>query len=495
MGKSGTKTGTRRKGPAGVRKHATGIVGFDEMLEGGVPAGRALLVAGGSGAGKTVLMCEFLYRGIDSFGERGVLVTFEEQPEDIIRNVAGFGWDFAGLIKAGKLAIVDASPVQGGERELGEDYDLEPLLIRIRQAVKRLRARRLVLDSLESLFARLSNSYQVRELLYRIAWEAKQLGVTTMISAEKLSASGMRHGVEDFVADGVVELSAEPGQQSTLRRIVVRKLRGVGYRSGNVEFRITGHGIKVFPKLKIDRHYRGSSSANRKRFGITRLDEILGGGIPEGYLVLVSGNTGTGKSIFAQQFLAAGIRAGEPGVYVAMEEPSGQVRSIARGRGMNFAAWERQRKLAILDVSLIDVCADEVLHRIVEAVEALGARRVVLDSVSSLRSATMDSEKVRQFMIQLGEYAKAKRLTFILTYLANDAFGAEKGQLLSTINPSDVRLSTVVDGVIIQRYVERAQQVSRLLHVLKLRGSVHDRAIFSYAIEDKRVVIGDKFES
>ncbi len=477
-----------------VHKLPTGIAGFDEMLEGGVPAGRALLVAGASGSGKTVLMTEFIYRGIERFGEPGVLVTFEEKPEDIIRDVAGFGWDFTRLIQARKLLIVDASPVPNGEREVSEGYDLEPLLLRVRDAVRRLRARRLVLDSLESLFARLSNRAEVRELLYRIAWEAKRAGVTTMISAERLPNGGLRHDVEDFVSDGVVELWAEPGQQSTVRRILVRKLRGTGYRSGNAEFRITGDGFKVFHKIKIKRLYPVTSLDKRKNFGIPELDAILGGGVPEGYLMLVSGNTGSGKSILAQSFIAAGIRAGEPGVYVAMEEPSGQVRAIAQGRGLNFTGWERQRRLAILDVPLIDLCADEVLHRIAAAVEALGARRVVLDSVSSLRSATMDNEKVRQFMIQLSEYAKAHRVTVVLTYLANDAFGAEKGQLFSTINPSDVRLSTTVDGIIIQRYVERAQRVSRLLHVLKLRGSAHDGAIFSYEITSKSVIIGGKID-
>ena len=487
------KTPARKRLPA-VRKTPTGIAGFDEMLEGGVPQGRATLVTGEAGAGKTVFMNEFLYRGIERFGEAGVLATFEERPDDIARNVAGFGWDYAALIRARRLAIVDATPPASAERELDDQYDLEPLLLRIRAAVRRVRAKRLVLDGMEGLYARLSNEGAVRDLLLRLSEEARALGLTTMVAAERLASGATRHSVEDFVVDGVVDLTAEPGQQKTLRRIVVRKMRGVGYRSGVVEFDIGPRGLEVFPKLPVDRSMARTRAEVRRAFGIPGFDEMIGGGLPEGYVALVSGNTGTGKSTFMQHFVAEGARRREPVVFVALEEPSGQVRSLAARHGWTFKAWENAGLLRLLDVPLIDIRPDEVMYRIARAVRELGARRLVIDSVSSLKSATMDSEKVRQFLIQLSEFAKSSGVTCAMTYLVPVAFGAEKGQLMSAMSSNDARLSSAVDCLILQRYVERNRTVRKLITVLKMRGVAHDTAIHSYDIGPRGVVIGEPFD-
>lgn len=489
---------TRRRTPRPsqrVMKTRTGVRGLDEVLEGGVPRGRVLLVMGGTGSGKTVLMNEFLYRGIERYGERGVFVTCEERVEDITRNVAGFGWDYAALVASGRLAFVDAGPRPGELRELGADYDLSPLLARVRAAIRRMRAKRLVIDGLDGLFARLSNRDAVRELVLHLSDEAKALGITTLISAESLEGGATRHGVEEFVVDGALRLAVERGQQQMLRRLEVLKLRGTGFRSGAVEYAISGDGLEVFAKIPVNRRLAATRLDVRKRLGIPGFDdEIAGGGIPEGFLVLVTGNTGTGKSTFLQHFIAEGVRRGEAGVYFALEEPSGQVRKLAAAHGWNFAAWEKAGRLALLDVSLIDVRPDEVLHRLVRAVDALGAKRVVIDSISSLHSATMDSEQVRQFMLQLGEQAKARGATCLMSSLVGGAFGAEKGQLLSALEASDVRLSSAADGLILQRYVERGQRVKKLLTVIKLRGTDHDRGIHRYEVTPAGIVMRGKYE-
>jgi circadian clock protein KaiC len=475
-----------------VHKIRTGVRGFDDMLEGGIPKGRTLLIAGGAGTGKTVLMNEFVYRGVTSFGEPAVIVTLEERPSDIARNVAGFGWDYASLVRARKLAFVDAA-VADLEREIGADYDLTPLVLRIRSAVKRIRAKRVIVDSLDALFERLSQKPRVRELLLQLFAALRQWGVTAMVSTEKTSA-GTRYGVEEFVADGMMELSAEPGQQHIVRRIIVRKLRGASYRSGSVEFAIDRQGIEVYPKLSGDRAEFPTGLHDRKPFGIEAFDELLRGGVPAGYMALLSGNTGTGKTTFAQHFLAEGIRRGEPGVYVALEEPSGHIRKLAAGRGWDFPLWERRRKLALVDVPLIDIRPDHVLHRVADAAARIGARRIVIDSLSSLRSATMNEEQVRQFLVQLLEYVKSRGITAVMTYLIPSLFGAEKGQLLPAMSASDVRLSSVCDAVILQRYFERGQRVKKLLTVLKLRGVDHDKAIYGYEIGEAGVIMGGKFE-
>jgi circadian clock protein KaiC len=474
-----------------MRRTPTGIRGLDHVLGGGLPRGRAVLVVAEAGSGKTVLMNEFLYRGATAAGEPGVFVTFEERPEDIIQNVAGFGWDYARLQRRGLLAIVDACPLAGGERELGAAYSFEPLALRVREAVRRTRAKRVVLDSLDRLFSRFGNRAEVRDFLLQVCAMARSLGVTMMISAER-QRDGSLGDIAEYVADGVIELSSQAGQQSTIRHLVVRKLRGCGYGSGRVEFVIDGDGIEVFPKVPVDRSVAATSLDRRRKFGVPHLDGLLGGGVPEGYMVLLSGNTGTGKTTFAQQFVAEGMRVGENSVYVALEEPSGQVRRLAEAHGWDFPAWERAGRLRVVEAPMIDLRSDDVLFRIVRAVEDIGAKRIVVDSISSLRSATMDGEQVRQFMLQLGDYVKSRGLNAIMTYLEGNLFGAVRGQHLGPMTTNDERLSSSVDGVVLQRYYERGAQVEKFLTVLKMRGVAHDRGIHPYQITSGGVVFGGK---
>jgi circadian clock protein KaiC len=486
----------RTSPPRALRKLPTGVRGLDETLEGGIPAGRTLLVSGDAGTGKTVLACEFLYRGAERYGEPGVLVSFEESPADIFADVAGFGWDFPRLIRARRLAVVDVSPSPGGDGEVcGERYDLAPVLLRVQNAVRKLGARRLAIDGLDSLFARLANSQAVRALLFDICLLAKSLGVTTVITAERredADAMQARHG--EFVADGVLVLQVEQGQQRVVRHLTVKKLRGASYQSGTVEYQIDGNGVEVFAKLRVDRNSAGSRLEVRKPLGIPGFDELLGGGVPEGHMVLFSGNTGTGKTTFMQHFAMHGLRAGEAVVYVALEEPLGQVRQLAAAHGWNLRRYERQGRLVLLDMPPMDMRADDLLHRIGRTMQRIGARRLVIDSLSSLRSGTLGSEKMREFMIQLGEFVKAQKASCVMSFLIPGGFGADKGQLLATLTPTDARLSSAVDGVVLLRYVERGQRVKKLVNVLKMRGTRHDRCIHMYEIEDGGIRIGDKFE-
>lgn len=479
-----------------VEKVFTGIKGLDEVLMGGVPKGRSTLITGGTGTGKTVILNEFLYRGITQFKENGAYVAFEESKRDVINNVKGFGWNYGSLIASKKLAFVDASALREVTFESGKNYDLSPLIERIKYALKKVKAKRLIIDGLDNLFARFQNKEAVRQALYQITAELKDLGVTVLMTAEKLgSDKGLsRYGVEEFVADGVIEIELIKGQQQFLRRMFVLKFRGTSFRSGITEFEITDQGMIVYPKIPVENIVAKTNFHVRRGFGIKGLDDILGGGIPQGHMVMVSGNTGTGKTIFGMHFLRQGIVEGENTVFVALEEPVEQVKKTALAHGWDFNRYEKEGKARFITTHLIDISNDKLLYQIIAAVEGINAKRVVIDSVSTLFSATMSEEQVRQFLIQMAGYFKAKGITCIMNCLSPASFEAVRGQLLSSLLTNEMRLSSITDGIIMLLFVERAQRIKKLLSVLKMRGSQHSKGIFNFEIEKGGIKMGEKYE-
>ncbi len=486
---SKTKTGA-------VEKIFTGIKGFDEILMGGVPKGRVTLISGEPGTGKTVILNEFIYRGITQFKENGVYVTFEEDKRDIIKNVRGFGWNYDSLIAQKKLAFVDAGASGDVTIESDQNYDLSPLIERVKYAVKKVKAKRIAMDCLDSFFSRFQNKDAVRQALCQIIAGLKDMGVTVLMTAEKVGPeqSLSRYGIEEFVADGVIEIALIKGQQQFLRRMFVIKLRGTDFRSGAVEFEITDQGLTVYPKIPIETVTAKTDFRVRKSFGIKGLDDISGGGIPQGHVALISGNTGTGKTMFGMHFLMQGICDGENAVFVALEEPVEQVKKTALTHGWDFGRYEKEGKIKLVTTSLIDISNDKLLYQIISAVEGINARRVVIDSVSSLLSATMSEEQVRQFLVQLSRYFKAKGITCIMNYLSMANFGAVRGQLLGSFSTNTIRLNSVVDIIIMLLYVERGQKIKKLLNVLKLRGGQHSKEIYGYEIEKSGIKMGEKYE-
>jgi circadian clock protein KaiC len=486
------KSGARK---GSLKKILTGIIGLDEVLDGGVPRGRVLLVTGTAGTGKTVFLNEFLYRGITQFNQNGVFVTFEETPRDIIANVRSFGWNYISLIKKKELAFVDAAPGEELVLETGTQYDLTPLVKRIEYAIGKVNAKRVVVDSIGALFSRFSNKDVVRTALYRIFAKLKETGVTSLITSEKTEREEIsRYGVEEFVADGVIELGLFKGQQRFVRRLFIKKLRGMGYRSGIMEFEIEGDGLRVFPKIPVENLMAKTDFRIRKRFGIQKLDELLGGGIPQGHLLMISGNTGTGKTVLAMQFLVQGIKEGDHAVFVAFEEPMEQVKKTALVHGWNFEQYQKEGKLAFVATSLIDISIDKLLYQILNAAESIGAKRVVIDSISTLMSATMNQKQTRQFLIQICGFFKERGITCIMNYLCGTSFGAIRGQLLSNLVTNEMSLSSIIDGLIMLLYVERGQSVKKMLNILKLRGSGHSKEVFRYEIEKGGIKVGEKYE-
>jgi circadian clock protein KaiC len=480
---------------SGIVKKPTGIPGLDNVLLGGLPKDRLTIVSGDAGAGKTILVSEFLYQGVTQFNEPGVFVTFEEHPDDIIKNVRGFGWDFGKLVQDSLIAFVDVSHHGDAQVELNQNYDLTPILIRIKYVVEQVGAKRIVLDSIGSLLAQFNPPPNPRSLFNTLGYQLREMGVTTIITTERSAhAKTPFSGVEAFVADCVIELSMSPNMQGMGRALTVRKLRGADFCSGCVEYGITDRGLEIYPKIPINRTLANMDFANLKQFGIPGFDEISGGGVPEGHLVLVSGNTGTGKSTFAMHYALEGGKSDEAVVYVALEEPSGQILKTAAEHDWDFDELAKKGILHFINVPLLNISTDKLLYEIVDTVLKTKSKRIVIDSISSLESGSLVSEDVRQFLIQLMEFCKSHGVTCLLTYLCSGVFGAVRGQLLGHMQPSEMQLSSVVDGVILLRYVERGQKVKRLVNVLKMRGRAHAKEIYLYEVRKEGIWIGEKYE-
>ncbi|WP_437354180.1 circadian clock protein KaiC [Neorhizobium petrolearium] len=363
----------------------TGIAAFDDLVMGGLPRGRTTIVGGTPGSGKTVFATQFLAHGITDLDEPGVFVTFEEPSAEIEVNMASFGWDLRRWREKNKLAFVDASPRDRDELVVG-DFDLAGLLARILHAVKGTKAKRIVLDSLTQLFDHfVADPTTVRRELLRIATALKKEGLTVLMTAERNSEYGdiSRHRIEEFVADNVVILRNALDRERRRRTIEVLKMRGSRHVEGEVPITLVeNQGIVAVPlsSLRLEQQ----SSTKRVTSGIAELDGMTSGGFFRDSVTLVSGATGTGKTLLVTNFLAGGVAAGERALLVGYEESRGQLFRNARGWGVDFEAMEADGKLKVVCLYPEAQSLPDHLLMIRELVEEFKPDRLAVDSLSAL---------------------------------------------------------------------------------------------------------------
>ena len=320
-----------------LAKCPTGIHGLDVITGGGLPRGRPTLVCGGAGSGKTLIGMEFLIRGIQQHGENGAFMSFEERATDLAENVASLGYDLTALT-ADKKLVIDQVQIDRGEiMETGE-YDLDGLFIRLAAAIDAVGAKRVVLDTIETLFAALTNTHIIRSELRRLFGWLKEKGVTAIITGERGDGTLTRHGLEEYVSDCVISLDQRVIDQIATRRLRVVKYRGSAHGTNEYPFLIDEQGITVLPITAIDLNYPASRDVVST--GIPKLDSMLGG---EGYFrggsLLVSGTAGTGKSSIAAHFADAACRRGEQCIYFAFEESPDQIVRNMRSIGIDLGSW------------------------------------------------------------------------------------------------------------------------------------------------------------
>jgi circadian clock protein KaiC len=472
-----------------VMLQKTGIPGLDEILNGGLPRHTISLLAGTTGSGKTIFSFQWLFDGVKQ-GENGIYISITEPLSIALRNIESMEFYDRTAIEQEKLRLFDIK-----EAFEYDKIDSQSLLRYIEKQVKENNAKRLVIDSITGILYAINDKAKITEFMFELKKILATLGCTTILISKVTEKNTYSvYGVEELIPDGVITLNTIIGENQIIRTLQVIKMRGVNFRTGASILDITSSGIKIYPKIPINREVSTTEFKNRLPSGIKKLDSLCGGGFPQGHVIMVAGNTGSGKTTFVLQFLLEGLKNGEGAVCVALEESASQIKKTALAHGWDLDKYEKSGKLIFINPDLIDLNPDKLLYQIVDAVNKTNAQRMVMDSASSLESITMNKNKVRVFLIQLSGFLKTKGTTSILSYLSEDIFGASLGQLLGSGASSELRLSSITDGIILLRYTERARCVEKLMNILKMRGSIHNKKIWRFEIGKDGMRIGQVFK-
>ncbi|WP_414623622.1 circadian clock protein KaiC [Calothrix sp. CCY 0018] len=470
-----------------IKKLETGIPGFDLISEGGLPIGRTTLVVGSAGCGKTIFSCQFLIEGIKR-GETGVYVTFEESPQNIRKNMRGFGWDIAKLEETGKWYFVDASPEPGNNAYISGDYDLSPLLARIKYAIDKVKATRVSMDSLGAIFSYIPNKSQIRDDLFIIVSALRDVNSTAILTSERNQEYGpiSTHGVEEYVADNVIILRNVLIEEKRRRTLEILKYRGSSHQQGEFPFTILADkGFVTIPLSAMSSQDRDSSIV-RICNGNDELDQMCGGGFYRDSIILVSGATGTGKTLLSTQFISGGIKNGERCIYFSFEENRHQLMRNARGWGMDLAQAEKQGMLKIIFRYPESTRLENHLIKMQEDINEFQPHRIVIDSLTALEKvATLNG--FREFLASFNATVRREGITGLYTATAPTFLGG------SSVTESQI--STTTDSIILLRYVEVYGEIKRGLAVIKMRGSMHDKQIREFTIDDKGMHIGRSFRN
>lgn len=469
----------------GVSKIRTLIEGFDDISHGGIPIGRSTLVSGSSGTGKTLFAVQFLYNGIVHFDEPGIFVTFEESPTDIIKNAYSFGWDLQKLIDEGKLFLLDASPDPEGQEIVGQ-FDLSALIERIQYAILKYKAKRVSVDSITAIFQQYDAASLVRREIFRLVARLKQIGVTTVMTTERVEEYGQiaRFGVEEFVSDNVVIVRNVLEGEKRRRTIEILKLRGTTHMKGEYPFTLTNNGINIFP-LGAMRLTQRSSNV-RVSSGIKTLDEMCGGGFFKDSIILATGATGTGKTLLVSKFLQEGCLSGDRALLFAYEESRAQLSRNANSWGINFEELEESGLLKIICNYPESAGLEDHLQMIKSEIAEFKPSRIAIDSLSALARG-VSNNAFRQFVIGVTGYAKQEEITGFFTNTTD--------QFMGTHSITESHISTITDTILLLQYVEIRGEMSRAINVFKMRGSWHDKGIREYFISQDGAEIKDSFRN
>jgi len=463
-------------------KTPTGIQGLDEITRGGLPQGRPTLVYGGAGCGKTVLAMEFLVQGAIQYDEPGIMMTFGESTEDLLTNFSFFGVDLEKLIEEKEL-LIDAIEVSPADFIEAGSYDLEGLFVRLGHAIDSINARRVVLDTIETLFAGFTDQALLRIEIQRLFRWLKARGMTAVITGEK-SGEGLstRHDLEEYISDCVIMLDHRVSDQLSTRRLRVVKYRGSAHGTNEYPFLITDGGLYVLPITSVGLEHE--VSVEQISTGILGLDKMLEGrGYYRGSTVLVSGTAGTGKSSVAAHFVDSACQAGNRCLYFSFEESASQIVRNMRSIGLELEPWIEKELLQIHSVRPTTYGLEGHLVAIYQQIIHFDPAIIVVDPMTSLMNIGGRYE-VKSTLVRLIDFLRAKNRTVLLTSLT----GAEQ-----PIEQTDIDVSSLADTWLLLRTLESSGERNRVLYVIKSRGMAHSNQVREFHLTNEGVKLSEPY--
>jgi len=465
-----------------LEKAPTGIPGLDQITGGGLPLGRVTLVAGGAGAGKTLLGLNFLVAGARQYGDPGVLMTFEESAAKVALNVRSLGFDLDELQRSGLLAVL-AFRVDPSEMVAVGEFDFEPLFAILDDAIRRVGAKRVVLDTIEVLFGAFGDDTIVRSELSRLMRWLEERGVTVVLTGERGNGSALtRHGIEEYVTDCVIVLDHRVSAEISTRRLRVVKYRGSAHGTNEYPFLISARGVTVLPITSVALNYEASEE--RISTGIPRLDHMLGGGMFRGSTLMVSGTAGTGKTSLGAHMVNAACARGEQALMVLLEESPEQVLRNMRSIGLDLRPWVEAGLLRIWAARPSAYGLETHLAIFAELIEEKTSSVAVIDGIASLSNGIPSTEvntEVISIVARKIDLLKSRGITSVITAIG-------QGEEVST-----VAMSSMADTWLLLRNVEANGERNRLLFVLKSRGTAHSNQMREFVLTDHGVELVDVY--
>ena len=462
-------------------KSPTSIQGFDEITGGGLPKGRPTLVCGGAGCGKTLFSIEFLVRGATVYNEPGVFISFEETEKELTANVTSLGFDLTDLIKS-KMIWLEHIHLERGEIEQKGEYDLVGLFVHIHNAIESIGAKRVVLDTIESLFSELPNPTAVRTELRRLFSWLKKKNVTTIVTGEKGEGTLTRQGLEEYVSDCVILLDHRVTDQSSIRRLRIVKYRGSTHGTNEYPFLIDEDGFSVLPVTSLGLNH--ISSTKRISSGIQRLDTMLSGkGYFRGSTILVSGTAGTGKTSLAAQFVDAACKRGERVLYFAFEESPSQFMRNMSSIGIHLDQWTKKGLLHFHATRPTFHGLEQHLTSSIKLINKVKPQIVVLDPIDAFVTGTNQTE-VKIMLLRLVDFLKMRNIT---------AFFASLSTAGNIQELTDMAISSLIDTWLLLRDIEIGGERNRGLYILKSRGMSHSNQIREFLLTDHGIELLDVY--
>ncbi|HTW27381.1 MAG TPA: circadian clock protein KaiC [Acetobacteraceae bacterium] len=464
----------------GIAKARTGIDGFDDLTLGGLPRGRPTLVCGSAGCGKTLFASTFLVNGVRDEGEPGVFVTFEERPRDIIDNVASLGFGLGELIAQRQIHIEHIAIDPAELAEVG-DYDLEALFLRLDLAVEEIGARRIVLDTIESLFSAFQNPAILRAEIRRLFDWLKEKGLTAVITGERGNGSLTRQGLEEYVSDCVILLDHRVNNQVSTRRLRIVKYRGTTHGTNEYPFLIGEDGFSVLPVSSLGLAHQVHEE--RISTGISDLDEMVkGAGFHRGSSILLSGVAGSGKSSIAAAFAAATCARGEKALYFSFEESARQTVRNMRSIGLDLQPSIESGLLECVASRPTFYSLEMHLAVMLRQVQRFRPQLVVLDPISAFLDSGEQLE-VQSMLLRMIDFLKSRGITGVFTHLASIQGEAK----------TDAGLSSLMDAWILLLNREVNGEFNRELYLLKARGIAHSNQVREFVMSDSGISLREPF--